>query len=159
MHGWGSRIPQGLLLGPLGPRFQGIGCTTLPNSLNGHILELWFYELPFIVNDHGSRRTWGPGPSGSRFGVQTDDLPSLNVGALQILLNKVFSKTEGWGSRGTPPPPLYAPHTPEGGTQLTPQEPSHPQGPPLRQISSRSIWWFGCLWRTDIQTYKTLPFI
>ena len=51
----------------------------------------------------------GPGPSGSRFGVQKGDHPALTGGGLQLLFYKVFAKTHGWGSRGTLDP-LYAHH-------------------------------------------------
>ena len=33
------------------------------------------------MSDHGSRRTWGQGPSGSRFGAQKGDLPLTKAGA------------------------------------------------------------------------------
>ena len=89
------------------------GCQTLafptsPNSYEEHIIQIWYHELPFIVSDHGSRRTWGPGPSRSGFGVQKGDPPPLNQGCPVTFVNKVFAKMHGSGSRGTQDP-LYAP--------------------------------------------------
>ena len=75
-----------------------------------HSLQLLFYKLSLKVSDHGSRRTLGPSSSRSRFGVWKGDPTLLNQGRPAFLFNKVFTKMQGWGSRGTLYP-LYTPHT------------------------------------------------
>ena len=41
------------------------------------MLQLLFYKLCLKMIDHGSRSTWGPGPSGSGFRAQKYDPPPL----------------------------------------------------------------------------------
>jgi hypothetical protein len=40
-------------------------------------LQLNYNKLSLTMIDHGSRRTWGPGPSRSRLQTQKHDLPTL----------------------------------------------------------------------------------
>ena len=88
------------------------------------MMQLWFYKVSFIVSDHGSRRTGGPGPLGSGFGTQKGDPPTKS--------GVVFAKMHGWGSRGTPHP-LYAPRTRGGGG--TGSKPPPRTFPPSRTTS------------------------
>ena len=78
-------------------------------------MQLWFNELPFIVSDHGSRRTWGPDPSNSGFGVWKGDLPPLNWGRSATFVHTVFAKIHSWGSRGIPEPPIHTLYLGGGG--------------------------------------------
>ena len=41
------------------------------------LLHLLYNKICLKTIDHGSRSTWGPGPSGSRFRAQRYDLPPL----------------------------------------------------------------------------------
>ena len=65
---------------PLDAGGHGTGCPTQPTNFWDGPLQLWCYKLPFSMNDHASRRTWGPGPSGSGFGVQNVTCPAKNLG-------------------------------------------------------------------------------
>ena len=80
MHRWGSRNPLGLSFGLPVPQGQFRGPQTRPNSYEEQTLQNWFNDLPFMLSDHGSGRTWDQGPSQSRFGVQKGDPPPLNQG-------------------------------------------------------------------------------
>jgi hypothetical protein len=41
------------------------------------VLHLLYNKICLKMIDHGSKSTWGPGPSGSRFWAQKYDLPQL----------------------------------------------------------------------------------
>ena len=109
MHHWGSRTTPGPLLALLDPGVR-VGGVQLHQIAIRDILQLWFYELLFIVSDHGSRRTWGPGPSRSIFGAQTGDPPPLNQGRtatfvftkMQLMLQR-HPIPRVWGVPGQPP--------------------------------------------------------
>ena len=66
----------------LGPLDHGVSLGGLKTDQIAMVRsqQLLCYKFPLIVSDHGSRRTWGPSPSGSGFGVQKGDRPPLNQG-------------------------------------------------------------------------------
>ena len=70
----------------------GHSCTIekfeLPSTYLEHALQLSYYELPLKVRYHSYRRTWGRGPTRSRFGVQAGDSPLLSWGSLKLLCYK-----------------------------------------------------------------------
>ena len=62
------------------------------------------------MNDHGSRRTWGAGPSRFRFGVHKGDPPDYIGGALPYWFYKVFAQIATLMLHRHPRPPLCTPY-------------------------------------------------
>ena len=75
MHRWGSNTPPSPSFGPSGPGIR-VGGVQPDIATIGDIY--YNFDLMNVVSDHGSRRTWGSGPSRSGFEVQKGDLPQLN---------------------------------------------------------------------------------
>jgi len=72
-------------------------------------LYLLFYKLCLKMINHGSRSTWGPGPSGSRLQAKKcDTLQQKHWCVLHLKFYYVFTKTHG--CRATPS--HFGPHYP-----------------------------------------------
>jgi hypothetical protein len=76
--------PPDPILVPLDPGFRvwSKAKRLRPNQVNywEGALQLLFYKLCLKMIYHGSRSTWGPGPSRSRLQIQKCDLPPLKLG-------------------------------------------------------------------------------
>ena len=131
----------------LGPLDHGVSLGGLKTDQIAMVRsqQLLCYKFPLIVSDHGSRRTWGPSPSGSGFWVRKGAPHSLNQGHPAILFFLSFCQNAQLRLLRLPVPPLRTPYPGWGYWVETPQEPSCPQGPPTCQISSRSVQQFGFL--------------
>ena len=140
MHGRGSRTPPALFWAPLEPRGQGRRCPIHSNSYWEGPIILWFYQLPFSLIDHISRREWGQGPSGYGFGVQKGGLCPINQGCPATFAFITFSP------KHTAEPP-NAPQTTFGDLYLQGYVVETPKNLPLRgpllcKNSLQSIQWF-----------------
>ena len=102
--------PPDLILGPPDPRFRvrSKARRLRPDQVNywEGALQLLFNKLCLKIIDHGSRSTWGPGPSRSgRVKVRSrrsrPDQVDYWEGPLQLLFNKLCLKMIDHGSRST----------------------------------------------------------